>query len=131
MSIVSRSCAEAAVLMQTRKDKLEQFSARQGLRMAQQMQRSEPPVEAVQTQMLGEPVLQLVFALERVSAGCRCWLLARLRGGTHCVETLDVAHMLVDEELHLVRHTCDAGAAWPRGKRHVCGDVWWWRERNS
>jgi hypothetical protein len=35
--------------------------------MTQQVQGSQSPVQAVQTQMLGEPVLDLVFALEWVS----------------------------------------------------------------
>jgi hypothetical protein len=68
MSIVTGRSSEAALFVQTREDKVEEFSARQGVRMAQQVQRSEPPVEAVQTQMFCEPVLELVFALERVSA---------------------------------------------------------------
>lgn len=37
--------------------------------MAQQVQSGQSPVEAVQTQVLGEPVLDLVGALVRVSAG--------------------------------------------------------------
>lgn len=78
MSIVSRSCAEAAILAQTREDKLEEFCARQGVWMAQQVQRSQSPVQAVETQMLGEPVFELIFALQRVSAGCGRWLRARL-----------------------------------------------------
>lgn len=72
MSIVSRSSAEAAIFVQTREDKLEQLSARQSFWVAQEVQRSESPVQPVQTQMLGEPVLNLVFALEWVSAGCGC-----------------------------------------------------------
>jgi hypothetical protein len=37
--------------------------------VAKQMQGRQGPIEAVETQMLGEPVLELVFALGRVSAG--------------------------------------------------------------
>lgn len=70
MSIVARSSPEAAIFVQARQDEIEQFSARQSVWVAQEVQRSESPVQAVQTQMLGEPVLQLVFALGRVSAGC-------------------------------------------------------------
>jgi hypothetical protein len=40
--------------------------------MAQQVQCSQSPVEAVEAQMLREPVLELIFALERVSAGFWC-----------------------------------------------------------
>jgi hypothetical protein len=69
VSVVPRSCAEAAILVQTREDEFEELPARKSLRLPQQMQRRQSPVEAVQAQVLGEPVLQLVFALERVSAG--------------------------------------------------------------
>jgi len=72
VSIVARSSAEAAILVQTREDEIEQFCTRQAVWVAQQVQRSESPVQAVETQMLGEPVLDFVFALEWVSAGCGC-----------------------------------------------------------
>jgi hypothetical protein len=69
VSVVARGCAEAAILMQTREDEFEELPARKSLGMPKQMQRGQSPVEAVQTQVLGQPVLQLVFALGRVSAG--------------------------------------------------------------
>jgi hypothetical protein len=68
--------AKAAAVMQAREDKVENLSARKSTPVAQQMQRRQSPIEAVQTQMLGEPVLELVLALERVSAGL-CWQPAR------------------------------------------------------
>jgi len=77
------------------------------------VQGSQSPVQAVEAQVLGEPVLKLVFALERVSAGRCCWSTARLRESTHSVEALDVADVLVDKELHLVGHAGHARAAWP------------------
>lgn len=86
--------------------------------MAKQVQRSQSPVEAVQTQMFSEPVLQLVFALERVSAGCWWWVPARLQC-THCVEASDIANVLLHEELHLVGHVGHAPAARSRHQRHV------------
>ena len=67
--IVPRSSAEATVLVQARKDKVEQLSTWQSVRTAEQMQCSQSPIQAVETQVLGEPVLELVFALKRVSAG--------------------------------------------------------------
>jgi hypothetical protein len=89
------------------------------------MQRSQSPIEAVQAQVLREPVLQLVFALQQVSAGSCCEVLARLQS-THCVEALDIADMIVDGEAHLARRVSDATAARPRNKRHVCNQsaVW-------
>lgn len=44
--------------------------------MAQQVQSSQTPVQAVEAQVLSEPVLELVFALERVSATIVWWLRA-------------------------------------------------------
>ena len=41
--------------------------------MTQQMQRSQSPVQAVEAQVLGEPVLQLIFALQQVSATMVRW----------------------------------------------------------
>jgi hypothetical protein len=68
VSIVARSSAKAASLVQTREDKVEDALTRQRVRLAEQVQRSQSPVEAVQTQMLREPVLELVLALQQVSA---------------------------------------------------------------
>lgn len=66
---MARGCPEAARVVQTREDEVEDLGAREGVRAAQEMQGSQAPVEAVEAQMFGEPVLELVFALERVSAG--------------------------------------------------------------
>lgn len=77
--IVAWSGAKSAVLVQARQHKVQDVVAREGVRVSEQMQRSQSPVEAVQAQVLGEPVLELVFALGRVSAGLDGWLLARPR----------------------------------------------------
>lgn len=79
VGIVARGSTEAAVRVQARHDKVQNVAARQGVGMAEQMQRRQPPVEAIQTQVFGEPVLELVFALRRVSAGLDGWELARPR----------------------------------------------------
>jgi hypothetical protein len=105
--------------MQTREDEFEKLPARKSLGMPKQMQRGQSPVEAVQTQVLGQPVLQLVFALGRVSAGSCGAGAARLQS-THCVEALDIADMAVDGEARLAGRVSDASAARPRYKRHVC-----------
>lgn len=68
MSIVAGGSAKASIIVQTREYKVEDFAAGQGVGLAQQMQGGQSPVEAVEAQMLCEPVLQLVFALGRVSA---------------------------------------------------------------
>jgi hypothetical protein len=69
MGIMARCSTETAVIMQTRQDKVEDVSAREGVWVSQQMQGRQSPVEAVEPQMFGEPVLEFMFALERVSAG--------------------------------------------------------------
>ncbi|KAH9878473.1 hypothetical protein IAQ61_001745 [Plenodomus lingam] len=55
--------------MQTREDEVENVTAGQRIWTAEKMQCSQAPVEAVETQMFSEPVLELVFALGRVSTG--------------------------------------------------------------
>jgi hypothetical protein len=123
VSVVARGCAEAAILMQTREDEFEKLPARKSLGMPKQMQRGQSPVEAVQTQVLGQPVLQLVFALARPAGAGQRGILrcgaARLQS-THCVEALDIADMAVDGEARLAGRVSDASAARPRYKRHVC-----------
>jgi len=84
--------------------------------MAQQMQGSQPPVQAVQSQVLGEPVLELVLALRQSGPS----MMAEGRQ-THSVEALDVADVLVDVELHLGRQ----GSGAPAGPRDE-GHVGWW-----
>ncbi len=73
VGIMSRSSAEATVLVQTRAHKVQDAVAREGIWMSQQVQCSQPPVEAVEAQVLGEPVLELVFTLERVSVTIVWW----------------------------------------------------------
>ena len=71
MGIVAWCGAKATRLVQTREDEVEDIVAGQGFGASQQMQGSHTPVQAVQSKVLGEPVLQLVFALLR-SDPCEC-----------------------------------------------------------
>lgn len=77
---MARCSTEAAIIMQTRDDKVEDGSAWKGVWVAQEMQGRQSPVEAVEAQMFGEPVLELIFALQRVSAGLDGRVLARPLG---------------------------------------------------
>lgn len=79
MGIMPRSSTETAIIMQTREDKVEDVTARESVWLSQEMQGRQSPIEAVETQMFGEPVFELIFALERVSAGLDGWVLARPR----------------------------------------------------
>jgi hypothetical protein len=49
--------AEAAALMQTLEDEFQNLGARKGVRPSQQMQGSQAPVQAIESKVLGEPVL--------------------------------------------------------------------------
>jgi hypothetical protein len=121
VGVVARGSAKAAALMQARKDEIQNVCAREGVRVAQQVQGGQPPVQAIQPQVLGEPVLELVFALRWSGhdAHAEC---AGVRRQTHRVEALDVADMLLHVQVHLGRHGAH-GAAGPRDKGHVwrCG----------
>jgi hypothetical protein len=70
---MSRSSAEATGLVHTRVYKVQDLIAWEGVRLSQQVQSGQSPVQTIETQMLGEPVLELVFALQRVSAAIVGW----------------------------------------------------------
>lgn len=84
--------------------------------MTQKMEGGQTPIQTVQSQVFGEPVLQLVFSL-RVASAQAVDLIVRL-GQTHFVETLDVADVLVDIETHLSWHVGHAAAARARYQGH-------------
>ena len=82
---MARSSAEATIVVQTRAYKVQDLIAREGIRVSQQVQSGQSPVQAVEAQMLGEPVLELVFALERVSAAIvRCLRASRWKWHAPC-----------------------------------------------
>lgn len=56
---------EATAVMQTRQHKVDDVVTWEGVGMAEQMQSRQAPVQAVEPQVLRQPVLQLVFALSR------------------------------------------------------------------
>lgn len=62
MRIVTRSSAKAAAVMLAGQDKIYRLVARQCFRVPEQMQGHEPPVDAIEPQVLGQPVVVLVFA---------------------------------------------------------------------
>jgi hypothetical protein len=63
MGIMIRSRSETAILMSARQDELDGLISRQPVWTAQQMQRGQTPVDAIETEMLGQPVLEFVFSL--------------------------------------------------------------------
>lgn len=60
--IVARCGAEAAAVVLAREHKVYGLVARQGVRMAEQVQGDKAPVDAIQAQMFCEPVVVLIFA---------------------------------------------------------------------
>ena len=55
--------SKAAIAMQTRDDKTDNAFSRQGFWLAQEMGSGQPPVEAIEAKMLGEPVIEFISAL--------------------------------------------------------------------
>lgn len=82
VGVVARGGAEPAAVVLAREDKVYCFGAREGVRVAQQVQGDEPPVDAVEAEVLGQPVVILVLAR---------------------VEGLDVFDVVGGGELQLVR----------------------------
>lgn len=80
--VVTGSGAKAATVVLAREHKVYGLAARQGVRVAQQVQGDEPPVDAVEAQVLGQPVVILVLAR---------------------VQRLDVFDVVGRRELQLVR----------------------------
>lgn len=82
VGVVARGGAETAAVVLAREHKVYGLAARQGVRVAQQVQGDEPPVDAVEAQVLGQPVV--IFVLARV-------------------QRLDVFDVVGRRELQLVR----------------------------
>lgn len=81
VGVVARGGAEPAAVVLAREDKVYGARAREGVGPAEEVQGHEAPVDAVEAEVLGQPVVVLV------PAG---------------VEGLDVLHMLGGGELQLV-----------------------------
>ena len=62
---MSRCSTEAAALMQTGEDEGEDAIAWESVGLAKQMQGSQPPIQAVDPEVLSKPILQLVLALRQ------------------------------------------------------------------
>lgn len=67
---MARGSSEASIVALTRKDKVNGFLAGQCIGMAEEMKRRQSPVYAIESQVLGQPVLQLILALLSPSTDC-------------------------------------------------------------
>lgn len=91
-------CTKPTVVVLARQDEFDGFVTRQGIWPTKQMQRSQSPVDTIESQMLCEPIFKLVssLAMHQYSAG---------RGDeltpTHCVKALDILYMSVRDKGHL------------------------------
>ena len=63
MRVVSRSGAEASIVMLTRQDEVDSLTPRKGVRSTKQMKGGETPVKAIQSEVFGQPVLYLISSL--------------------------------------------------------------------
>lgn len=63
MRVVARRGAEAAAGVLTREEVVEQAGARQRVRLTEQVQRREAPVDAVDAEVFGQVVFELIAAL--------------------------------------------------------------------
>lgn len=59
---MTRCRSEAAVLVLARQHKVDGLGAREGLGVAEEVQSGQAPVEAIETQMLRQPVVILVLS---------------------------------------------------------------------
>lgn len=64
MGVMTRRRSEAAVLVLARQHKVDGLGTREGFGVAEEVQRGQAPVEAIETQMLRQPVV--IFVLSRV-----------------------------------------------------------------
>lgn len=61
VGVVARRSSKATVFMLTRQDKVNGFLAGKPIRVPEEMECCQPPVHAVQSQVLSQPVVQLIF----------------------------------------------------------------------
>lgn len=61
--IMARCSSKPSILLLAGKHKVNGFLPGQGIRVAQKVQGSQPPVNPIEPQMLRQPILQLIFPL--------------------------------------------------------------------
>jgi len=71
---MARSGTKTSTLMLTRKDEFEGGVAGESFGVTQKMQSCQTPVDAVQSEMFGEPVLEFIFPLSAYEPRewCQC-----------------------------------------------------------
>ena len=62
--IMTGGCTEATVVVLACEDELHCFVTGQGIWMAQKMKRGQSPIDSIQSQVFGQPVIELVFPLK-------------------------------------------------------------------
>lgn len=63
MSVVTRRGAKTASIMLAGEDEVDSFRSWESVGTVEKMKSSEPPIHAIQAEMLSEVVFKLIFAL--------------------------------------------------------------------
>lgn len=91
------SSSETAIIVLAGEDEVDCLLSGQGVWLSEQVKSSQAPIDAVQSQMLCEPVLQLILTLSvnerRLIRGIQA---------TYGVEASDICDVLVDNQAQLV-----------------------------
>lgn len=65
MRIMAGSGTKASIIILTREDELESLVSGQRVGMTQEVKGSQSPVDPIQSQVFGQPVIKLIFPLAR------------------------------------------------------------------
>lgn len=57
------SSAKPSIVVVTRKNEIDGLVTREGFRMAKEMKSRQPPIDPVQSQMFGQPIIELILSL--------------------------------------------------------------------
>jgi hypothetical protein len=88
---MARGSAKATILILTRENKLQGLVPGQSIWMAEEMKGSQSPVHTIQPQVFGQPVVELVFSLEKYQYASPHEILT----STHRIQSLDIFDMLL------------------------------------
>jgi hypothetical protein len=107
------------VFVLTRQDKFDGLVSRQRISVTEQMKSCQPPVDTIETEVLGQPILEFIFSLMDTSIAVR-WGNLQV---THSIKSLDISHMLCDLQNQLSRKPLTAASSGAGYERHECCQV--------
>jgi hypothetical protein len=110
--VVTWCSAKASILILTRKNKVDCLLPRQSFGMAKKVKGSEPPIYAVESKVLRQPILKLIFPLSQSLKTYNRYL----QGHAQCLIFECIRHVSQQQvPFHLARHGM-------RG-HHLCQDL--------